>query len=111
MTSSNKDHLIIPWFGKSNVPSRHKSKTSKIIFILSILTAVYWCFVMFVDVYRFVVVGAIYELAWLPMLLCVYSLPIVSFIFFYKEKFSLRSLNLFAFLISVATLLFVLLSN
>lgn len=88
-----------------------KLNTPKIVFVLSILTSVFWCLGQFVNVYYFAVVGAIFEIVWLPMIALLIVLPILSFIYLVKEKFNLRSLYLYSFLIVLATVLFMILRN
>lgn len=78
----------------------------KEVFILSILTSVFWCVGTHVNVYYFAVVGGIFEFLWLPMIVLLFVLPILSFFFFVKEKFNLKSLYLYSFLIVLATILF-----
>ncbi|KYG77155.1 hypothetical protein [Roseivirga echinicomitans] len=89
----------------------NKLKTAKIIFILSILTAIFWCLGQFVDVYYFAVVGAIFEILWLPMIAMLFVLPIFSLVLWAKEKFNPKSLHLYSFLILLATGLFLMLRN
>lgn len=89
----------------------NKLNKPKIVFILSILTSVFWCLGQFVNFYYFVVVGAIFEIVWLPMIALLIVLPILSFIYLVKEKFNLRSLYLYSFLIVLATVLFMILRN
>jgi len=45
-----------------------KFKTPKIVFISSVLVSFFWCFVQLVNVYYFTIVGAIFEILWLPMI-------------------------------------------
>ena len=81
------------------------SRISKIFFLLSVLVFAFWCLGQIINVYRFAVVGAIFEILWLPMLAMLLALPIMSFIFWRKEKFNLRSFYLFTILIVVMTVL------
>ncbi len=89
----------------------NKSETPKIVFILSILTAAFWCLGQLVNVYYFPVVGAIFEILWLPMIALLLSLPVLSLIYLVKEKLNLQSLYLYSFLIVLATVLFMILRN
>lgn len=88
-----------------------KSKTPKIVFALSVLTSIYWCIGQLVDVYYFAVVGAIFEIMWLPMIASIFVLPILSLVYLAKEKFSLKSLHLYSFLILLATILLIVSRN
>lgn len=75
-------------------------KKSRIILVLSFLVLVYWVIASSVDVYQYVVVGAIYELLWFPFLLLFFALPIINLVMFVKNKFSLKKLWLYALLIN-----------
>jgi hypothetical protein len=75
------------------------SRLSKILFGLSIIVFTYWRIGHVINVYRFAVVGAIYEILWLFMILGLFGLPVISLIFLIKEKFSFRSLYLYTILI------------
>jgi hypothetical protein len=81
------------------------SSLSKIFFILSIIIFVFWYVGQKIDVYRYAVVGAIFESLWLFMLLGLFVLPILSLIFLIKEKFNFRSLYLYTIIISVTNIL------
>ncbi len=84
-----------------------RAGNSKIVFILSILVSLFWIFGQVINVYHFPFIGAIVELLWVPVVAMTFLLPVVSFIFLVKEKFSLRSLNLYSLLIVAATILIV----
>lgn len=89
----------------------NKSKAPKVVLILSVLTSVFWCLVQLVDVYYFAVSGAIFEIMWLPMIALIIALPILSLFFLAKQKFSLKSLHLYSFLLLLATILLIVLRN
>ncbi len=84
---------------------------SKIVFGLSILTAVFWCLVQFVDVYHFAVSGALFEMLWLPMIASLFILPVFSLVFLVKEKFSPKSLYLYSLLVILAAAVVLFLRN
>jgi len=93
-------------------PVGHKgSKTSRIILLLSIILALFWYLARTNDVYSNAAIGALFEILWLPMLLLLFALPVFSFIFWRKEKFSSRSLYLYSFLISFSTTTLVIILN
>jgi ABC-type transport system involved in cytochrome c biogenesis permease subunit len=87
------------------------SKAPSIIFKVSIAVCGFWILSQLVNVYRFAVVGALFEILWLPMFALLYALPVVSFIFLIRDKFRFRSLYLYSFLINLITLLFITLGN
>jgi len=79
--------------------------------MLSLLTSILWCLGQIIDVYRFAAVGAIFEIIWLPMMLLLVLLPIISFFHLAKEKFNPKSLYLYSFVIIIATGLITILLN
>lgn len=81
------------------------STSGKILFITSAAVLIYWTLSRTVDIYRFAVVGAIYEILWLFMLLSLIGLPILSILFLVKEGFNVRSLYLYTILLAVASVL------
>jgi hypothetical protein len=82
-----------------------KTGRSKLVFILSIVVSLFWFPGQVVNVYHFALTGAIFEFLWFPIVATTFILPIVSFIFLVKEKFSLRSFYLYSILIVVTTIL------
>ena len=85
-------------------PGLHPSGLEKIIFISTLAAAVYWLVSRFIPVYKYPALGAIYELLWLPALLVLFILPIISFLLWAGQKFRLRSWNLIN--LSLALLIF-----
>ncbi len=81
------------------------TRKSKILFLFSVLVFVFWLLGQIINIYRFAAVGAIFELFWFPMLAMLFVLPIMSLIFWVKEKFNLRSFYLFTILIVSTTIL------
>jgi hypothetical protein len=69
------------------------------------LVAAYWYFGKTLDVYIKKVLGAISEILWLPMIILLFVLPIVSIGFFVKDKFNIRSFYLYSLLIGVGAIL------
>ena len=86
-------------------------KRSIIVFVLTIIVTLYWYLPLLINVYRFPVIGAIYEILWIFMLLGLFALPVVSFIFWSKNKFNLRSLYFYSLTISLVSLLFLMTSK
>ena len=77
----------------------------KIVFALSVLVCFFWYTGSHVNVYKIVLVGAIFELAWLPMLALFLILPIISILLLIKNKVSFSSLPLYSLLILLMTFL------
>jgi hypothetical protein len=84
----------------SNTPTPTLQKTERILFFLSIGSATFWRLSKVVDIYQFGLLGAVYELLWLPFLAMIFGIPPISLFFWVKSKFQFRSLFLYAFLIS-----------
>jgi len=84
---------------KENTNAFKNTKTGKIIFRLSLLASVLWCLSHIINVYSFALLGAIFEILWLPMLAALFFLPIISLVLWVKEKFNIRSLYLYSILI------------
>jgi hypothetical protein len=80
----------------------------KTVLFLSILVSLFWFASQFINIYRFALVGAIFEILWLPMILMVFCLPLISFYYLLKEKFSVNSTYLYAILIMSFTFLIIL---
>jgi len=86
-------------------------KGSVIVFVLTIIVTLYWYLPLLISVYRFPVIGAIYEILWIFMILGLFALPVISFIFWAKIKFNLRSLYFFSLIISLLSILFLVTSK
>jgi hypothetical protein len=81
------------------------SGTNKIILIVSIITTGLWGLGRIINVYRFAIVGVIFEILWLPLLGLIFVLPILSMILWAKERFNLRSFYFYSILITVSAIL------
>ena len=68
-----------------------KSKIPRTVFILSILTFIFWCLTSLLDVYNFTLIGVVFEILWFPMIVLLIFLPIISMIFLVKENLKLKS--------------------
>lgn len=98
-------------FMKENLTPFKNSRTGKIFFILSVFVSGYWWMGQVINVYNSALTGAIFEILWLPFLLILFVLPIISLILLLKEKFDVRSFNIYSIIISVITILFMIFSK
>jgi hypothetical protein len=87
------------------------SKISKMVFISSIIVAAYWLLAKGVNVYSNAIVGAIFEILWLPFISLLFLLPIISLFLLLKDRVNVRSLYLFTMLIGIATIFFMIFSK
>lgn len=77
----------------------------RILFLLSLLSVIYWLVANSINVYQYAIVGALFELTSIIMLITLLAVPILSLYYWYKEKFNLKSLNIYTMVISVVALL------
>lgn len=77
----------------------------KLTIILSFVVLSFIAVAKLFDVYKIAVVGAVFEILWLPMILLLFILPILSIIYWAQEKFSARSVFLYAILISITAII------
>jgi hypothetical protein len=73
------------------------------LFFLTLSCLAYWGVAGSINVYRSTFAGAVFEFLWLPMLAAVFLLPVLSFIFWMKKKFTIRSFFFFALVLSIFT--------
>ena len=95
-------------YSKEIVLSFNKGNNlSKLTFSLSLITALYWILGNSFNIYLNAFVSAFFEILWLPMLLILFALPILSFIKWYKESFNYKSLYFYSIILSALTFLFI----
>jgi hypothetical protein len=94
-----------------NVAPFKNSKTSIIVFFLSLFVNGYWWLIPYINVYKYAFVGALFEILWLPILLLLFILPIISLILLILERHPLQNLYLYSILIGVTTILIMTLSE
>lgn len=82
------------------------TKKSKTIFLLSLLVSIICILGRTINVYQFAIVGAIFEMLWLPVLGMLFLLPIISLVLLVKERVNLRSLYIYSILNGMATIFF-----
>jgi hypothetical protein len=92
------------------IPIKH-SRTSTIVFILSVIVSGYWWLGQAINVYRFAIVGAIFEILWLPSLVMLIFIPLISLLLLVYETVHFRSRYIYSILISVAIILAMILSK
>ena len=85
-------------------PISRSIKTNVMIFLLSIFVCLYWTLSIVINVYQQPVIGAIYEILWLFMIIGLFAIPVVSFVFWSRSRFNIKSLYFYSFLISIITI-------
>ena len=81
------------------------SRRSVLVFSLTIIVSLYWFLSQLINVYKSPILGGIYELLWIGMVIALFGLPVFSFVYWAKSKFEIKSLYLYSFIISAATVL------
>ena len=89
----------------------HSPRFKIVLFICSIALSVFYYCAVNVNVYKWAVLGALFEYLSLPMLGLLLIVPVVSLYLTIKEKFSMRSLALYALIISLVALTIVIQST
>jgi hypothetical protein len=87
------------------IPFKNTSR-SKLIFLLSIVVSGYWWLTKGINVYSNAIVGAIFEILWLPVLGMLFLLPIISLVLLVKERVDVRSLYIYSIFIGITTIYF-----
>jgi len=77
----------------------------------TIIVSLYWLLSQLINVYHLGWLGAVYELLWVFMLIGLFTIPVLSFVYWIKTKFSFRSLYFYSFILSVGTVLFLITSK
>lgn len=94
-----------------NTAKNKHTNLSKVIFFLSIEVSLFWIVAGLINVYYFTIVGVIYEIVWLPNLILLFSLPLVSLFFLSKVNNKLTSLYFYSMLILTIAILKMLLTQ
>ena len=98
-----KPHICIFPGMKSNTILADNSKIAILILIVQALLVAFWLFDRTIGIYRVPIIGAVYEIFWLPVLVCLFISPYMAFIYWKKELFGLRSK--FGYLLSLSIIL------
>ena len=111
MDKTQKEKLIVQ--KQSTMFSRtiKNIKTAKLLLGLSIFAFAYFliCWILIDDIYQYAAAGAIYELLWLPMLLSLVAIPLLSILIFITNKGKPRIYAALAVLLIIGS--FIILTN
>ena len=88
-------------------PPKQTNFAFPILLFCTILSGVFWLIGMNIDIYGNAIVGAVFEILWLPVILFTFLIPVASLIFWIKNRLSLKSKYLYLMLASIAILYFV----
>ena len=84
-----------------------KRSREVLITISSFLVLLFWFFATTYNVYEYKVIGAFFEVLWLPMLGLLIVLPIISIVYLKKGKWNLKSLYSICFILNLLAILFI----
>jgi len=87
----------------SSAPFKN-SGSNKALFILSIITVLFWLAGKSLNIYSIAFFGAVFELLWLPMIIAVFIGPVLSIILFVKDKYNPKSLAFYTAILQFITL-------
>ena len=87
-----------------NTLSNGNSKTGTIILLINVLFLAVWMVAYNINIYKVAFVGAIYEMIWLPLIICLFALPVVSFIYWKKDSFKIKSKFLYLIVLAVLSI-------
>ncbi|MAC95579.1 MAG: hypothetical protein CMC96_08755 [Flavobacteriales bacterium] len=90
---------------KINQSKNDEANWFAILLLVNFLTVTFWIVSQNVDVYRFAIVGAIFELFWLPIIASLLLMPFVSIFFWYKDKFKKKSKFVYLLLVSLLSII------
>lgn len=81
------------------------NKQSKVGLGISVLTLLLVVVFQSIDIYKYAVVGAVFEMLWLFIVAAVFILPIVAIWGLFKYNFSIKSYYFVTLLISIVSLI------
>jgi len=79
---------------------KHRNRTIAALLFGTLLAFAFWTVAQLFDTYKNAAVGAIFEMAWLPMLAIAFGVPLVALYFWVRERFKVSSVFLYLFLLS-----------
>ncbi len=84
-----------------------KNKYELALFLLTLITCLFWIFSRSINVYDSKIVGAIFELAFLPMLILFFVMPILLLIQVFKTKTTYKSYSIISLVIIFITIMYI----
>ncbi len=88
-----------------------KRKMARWLLFINFTAFILWFIAQNIHIYKHAVIGAIYEMIWLPIWGCFFLTPIISFYCWHQEGYKKRSRFMFVVLLSLLTLFLVIMAN
>ena len=83
----------------------NKNKIFKVILFLSIATIAFWYIGLNINIYQNKFLGGVFEIIWLPNIICTFCIPSVGLFIWIKEKFNIKSKFLYLSILYLTTIL------
>lgn len=81
------------------------NKNSKILITVSFIILIYWIMTKIIDVYKYPILGAVYEITSLIFLILTFVVCILTIVFWAKNKFSIDKYYILPVIISISSIL------
>lgn len=82
-------------------------KSAKTLLTIQLCIILYWVLVKTAIVYKFAVIGAIYELLWLPAIAITFVIPFIAAYFWIRTKCKLDSVYLAIILLAITFIMII----
>jgi hypothetical protein len=82
---------------------------ARVIFLLSLIVSFFWITSRAFNISHYKIAGALFEILWLPMVMMLFVLPVLSVIYWSQKKFSGNSLYPWSLLMIAASIIMMLL--
>ena len=81
---------------------KNNQAIGKVVLALSVFVLLFVGLSRLLNVYQISYVGAIFEILWLPVILLLFILPLLSLIYWIQEKFNPKSIYLYSIVLGIA---------
>lgn len=89
---------------KTNKKKKTSEAIGKVLLALSVFVLFFVGLSRLLNVYQISFVGAIFEILWLPVILLLFILPVLSIIYWIQEKFNPKSIYLYSIVLGIAAI-------
>ncbi|MCY1531491.1 hypothetical protein D9M68_667190 [compost metagenome] len=72
---------------KLNNVDHKRNGLFRILLFINLFAIAIWIVGQNINVYRYAVIGAIFEMLWLPIMISIILIPFIALYFWYKDKF------------------------
>lgn len=98
--------IFVKYNNVNGMRSILNKRSEVMLMISSFFGLLFWIFATTFNVYKYKIVGAVFEILWLPMLAMLLLLPLLCVIFWKKEYWNFRTLYPACLLIHLVSVLF-----